>query len=419
MHIQGYSLAGTGSVSAPRARQVTLAPQSGGCSDAYFAPAPGGGATSCSFQVNANLDLGLSGATAPAGVTVSAVVGSKAGTGGTSYPLTFSSSTGTTETWTGSASLPTGTGSNEIDLQVNCNKNAANSVCSGANTKATILNVQRAYAQSSSTSGPIQSAYIVDSAGNPDQDSFEVCETQDNNSCTKNLGVTITVSGAFANTATTGTTPYTLNYGSGTSASQTGSVTCPPNSAGQFVQTVTQGCQGTYICNGSVSAETNCVTDASCANINPLSGGSPPPPADCVQTNNGVSAGQIVQGFNSRIASPTNGSKYYCPNNWPTGGTFVSPPADDSRYVTMFIMPYGSFGGSGKTYYPIEGFAEFYVVGWDGDPCSTDPKAPDGSNGKGEVWGYFVQSITPNTTAIGGGKCTPSTFGPCVAILTN
>ena len=405
VHIQGYSLAGTGSLTAPLARQVTLVPVSGGCTDAYYAPNPGG--SSCTFQVHASVDLGAVSSTPPPGVTINAVVG------GTSYPLTFSSASGNTETWTGTASLTSGTGSTQIDLQVSCSKSAANSVCANKSTNATISDVQRAYAQSTAGSGPIQSAYVVNASGNPDQDSVEVCETQDSNSCTYNLGATITVSGGFTDTTTTGTAPYTLNYGNGTSASQTGSITCQPYSNGQFVQAVTNGCQGTYVCNGSVSAGANCVADATCANTNALTGQSPPPPADCVQTNTGVSQGQIVQGFTSRITTPTNGSHYYCSNNWPTGSTFVSPPANDSRYITMFITPYGSFGGSGQQNYPIEGFAEFYVVGWSGDPCQSDPKA-----GQGQVLGYFVQSITPSTSAIGGSKCTPSTFGPCVAVLT-
>jgi hypothetical protein len=301
---------------------------------------------------------------------------------------------------------------------VNCNKNATNSVCSGQSTKATIADVQRAYAQSSTASGPIQSAYVVDANGIPDQDSFEVCETQDGNSCTQNLGVTITVSAGLTNTTTTTAPMFVLNYGSGTSASQTGAVTCPPASTGQFVQTVTQGCQGTYVCNASVSSNKGCINDSSCVNINPLSGQSPPPPADCLQTNPGVSQGQIVQGVTSRITTPTNGSTYYCSNKWPTGNTFVLPPANDSRYMTIFIMPYGAFGGSGQAYFPVLGFGEFYVMGWSKDPCTSDPGPPGGGSGQGQIWGYFVQPVLSNANAIGGSQCTPSTFGPCVAVLT-
>jgi hypothetical protein len=411
MHIQGYSLTGTGTVGAPLARRVTLVPSSGGCTDAYFAPNPGG--SSCSFQVQADVDIGNVSTTPPPGVAVSAVVG------GTSYPLTFSSVNPTTkvETWTGTASLASGTGSNQVDLQVTCDQAASNSLCPKKSTTKTISDVQRAYAQSSNTSGPIQSAYVVDPAGNPDQDSFEVCETGNNN-CTHSLGVTITVAGGFSNTTTTNAPMYTLSYGNGTSASQTGAITCQPYSNGQFVQAVQNGCQGMYVCNGSVSAATNCVTDSGCANTNAMPGQTPSPPADCVNTNTGVSQGQIVQGFTARVTTPTNGSHYACPNNWPTSGPFVSPPSNDSRYITMFITPYGAFGGSGQGTYPIEGFAEFYVMGWSGDPCTSDPTVPGGGKDTGKVWGYFVQSITPATQAIGGSKCTPSTFGPCVAVLT-
>jgi hypothetical protein len=409
VHIQGYSLAGTGTLKAPLARQALLGEVPGGCTDANFAPDPG--TASCSFQIQAGLDIGSYPGTPPAGVTVAAVVA------GTSYPLTYSSTSAGTETWTGTASLPTGSGSDQIDLRVNCDKNVSGSVCAGQSTSATLTDVQRAYAQGSS-SGPIQSAYIVDQSGQPATDSWEVCEAQDANSCTHDLGVTITVAAGLTNTTTLNAPMYTLNYGSGTSASQTGSVTCPPASTGQFVSTMQQGCQGTYICNGSVSAVKSCVTDPSCANTNPLTGGSPPPPADCIQTNPGVSQGQIVQGLTDRITTPTNGTTYYCANNWPTSGAFVLPPANDSRYITMFITPYGSFGGSGQAYFPIEGFAEFYVMGWSQDPCTSDPPPPDGGRGHGQVWGYFVQPVLQNPTAIGGAPCTASTFGPCVAVLT-
>ncbi len=411
VHIQGYSLAGSGTLTAPKARQVLLNNVSGGCTDAHFAPNPG--TSSCSFQVQAAIDVGTVTGTPPAGVTVSAVVG------GTSYPLTYTTTSGTTETWTGTASVASSSGSNQIDLQVNCSKSAVNSVCAGKSTQATISDVQRIYAQSTSSSGPVQSAYVVDGSGQPAADSYEVCESQDNNQCSPTLGVTVTVSGGLTNTTTTNAPMYTLNYGSGTSASQTGAVTCPPASTGQVVSTITNGCQGTYICNASVNPTNNCVSDASCANTNPLTSvASPPPPADCAQTNPGVSQGQIVQGLTARITNPPNGSTYYCKNNWPTGGAFVLPPTNDSRYLTMFIMPYGAFGGHGQAYYPIKGFAEFYVMGWSKDPCASDPGPPDGGSGQGQVWGYFVQPVLQDPNAIGGARCTPSTFGPCVAVLT-
>jgi len=409
VHIQGYSLAGSGSPTAPRARSVVLNP-TGTCVDAYFAPNPGG--ASCTFQVQAQVDVGTQTTLPPPGVSVSAVVG------GANYPLTYSSNSGTTETWSGAASLTSGTGSNQVDLSVACDPKAKNSVCSTAKNKitTTFSDVQRAYAESSTDSGPIQSAYVINSAGTPDQDSFEVCEAQDGNSCTHNLGVTITVSAGFSN-ATTSTAPmYTLNFGSGTSASQPGAVTCPPG-GNNFVNALANGCPGTYICNASVTSTAGCRADSGCANINPGPGGTPTPPADCIQVSTGLKTGQVRMGMLARITTPTNGTHYYCANNWPTG-TFVSPPPDDSRYITMFIAPYASFGGSGKTTVPIEGFAEFYVMGYDGDPCPSDPGPPGGGNGKDQIWGYFIKSITPNGNAIGGSQCVLSTFGPCVAVLT-
>jgi hypothetical protein len=251
-----------------------------------------------------------------------------------------------------------------------------------------------------------------------DQDAFEVCETQNGGSCTPNLGVTVTLGSSFNTSTPTKATMYTLNYGTGTSASQTGAITCPPGSNGTFVNMITQGCPGTYICNASVSiSTTGCRTgDPTCANTNPTAGQTPAPPADCVQTNPGVSQGQIAQGLTARIEGSGGG----CPNvnHWPTAGSTTLPAANDPRYIIMFVTPYGSFGASGKGYYPIEGFAEFYVMGWSKDPCTGDPAPPDGGSGQGQVWGYFVHTVLANTNATGGSACTASTFGPCIAVLT-
>jgi hypothetical protein len=80
-------------------------------------------------------------------------------------------------------------------------------------------------------------------------------------------------------------------------------------------------------------------------------------------------------------------------------------------------MPYGSVNESGQAMLaseevPIQTFAVFYVTGFPGDNCNTDPKT-----GNAEIVGHFIKYI--NTLNNGGGqKCVLSSLGTCVAVLT-
>jgi hypothetical protein len=98
-------------------------------------------------------------------------------------------------------------------------------------------------------------------------------------------------------------------------------------------------------------------------------------------------------------------------------------PADDSRLINVFVMPYGSTDASGNPllksgYVPIKDLATFYVTGFAGDPCSSDDQAPPNA---GNAWivGHFIKKFEPNDN--GGGSGTPcdlSSLGPCVAVMT-
>lgn len=387
VHIQGWSALGTGSFSSPLARSVTLQPAS--CVDGYFSNAPVDSPANCTFGVNAVVDLGST--PNPPGVTVAAVVA------GTSYPLTYTSSS---SSWTGSATLPTGTGSNQVDLKVKCDKTVTGSPCSGGkSTSVTISDVQRSYAASSSTSGTIESAVISEN-GVGDANSFQVCETG-NTSCTHNLVATIAVAGSLQNLQQPPYPLYTMRFGT-SSASQTGAIACPPGGQGGFRVSLESGCSGEYAINGPPTP------DPACVNINPLPGSTPPPPADCVLTDNGVKTGQLRQGLRVRLANQS------CPNNFSTYTSTQSLPAGDPRIVEVFITYYGSFGGSGNNTYPIQNFATFYITGWDGDPCSTDdPAALD------EIKGHFIHYTNPYAIDGDGTQpCSPTSFGTCFVVLT-
>jgi hypothetical protein len=128
--------------------------------------------------------------------------------------------------------------------------------------------------------------------------------------------------------------------------------------------------------------------------------------------------------MNQRILGSANPTSCTNPNHWKSftftnGVPNVSPT--DPRLLTLFVTPYGSFGGSGSsTQFPIADFATFYVTGWSGsgqggDICQGDdvPAAP------AEVVGHFIKYInTLNTSSGGGSTCVLNSLDQCVAVMT-
>jgi hypothetical protein len=140
----------------------------------------------------------------------------------------------------------------------------------------------------------------------------------------------------------------------------------------------------------------------------------------------GVKNGPLQQGLADRIVnSPPPGDHYYCQNNWTNNNNGGPPiiPADDSRVITVFVMPYGSTDASGNPllksgYVPILNLATFYVTGFAGDPCSSDDPAPPNA---GNAWlvGHFIKYKNPvNDNGDSGTPCDPSALAPCVAVMT-
>jgi Putative Flp pilus-assembly TadE/G-like len=385
VHIQGWSALGTGTPTEPLARSATLSP--GTCSDGYFSGASAG----CAVGVQARVDVGAT--PNPAGLTVAAAMG------GQSFPLTYNTSGTFSGQWTGSATLAPGSGSNQINLHVKCTGGVTPS-CSKTKTT-TLEDVQRSYA-AGSNSGPIHSAGISEQEGSRivgGADSFQVCETG-HASCTHQLVVNITTTASLANAQTYNDPLYTMRFGSETSTSQTGAIQCPPGGQGGFRESLEKGCSGTYGPNAE-GPGWSCPDSAT--------------PQDCIETDNGFKTGQLRQGLTERITVPSNGTKYYCPNNWVKNNGEGAPliPSDDSRIVTVFVTAYGSFGGSGNTWYPIQTFATFYVTGWDGDPCKGDPSVE-----KDQVVGHFIKYTTLDSSGGGTTKCETNALGQCVAVLT-
>jgi hypothetical protein len=396
LHIQGWSAAGTGTLIAPLARSMTLStPPPNTCTDAYFSNST----STCTETISAWVDYGT---TNTKNVTVKPSIGGTAG-----GAMTPGATNGTAVQWNGTVTLKQA-GSNQIDLQVACTKGSGAACGSSTSTSATITNVQRSYAAGTS-SGPITGAWISEVGGlSQDADSFEVCEAQDNNNCTHNLVVTVDVTPSLQNSQHFSDPSYPIRIGTG----QANVVGCGGNaspSASQYRQNLAQGCTGPFSLNTS---------DPTCtrATISPY---------DCVLLVNGVKNGPLQQGLADHIANaPVPGTHYYCKNNWinNNNGGVPNIPADDSRLITLFVMPYGSTDSSGNSllgsgYVPIESFATFYVTGFAGDPCSTDDPAPSGG-GNAWVVGHFVKYINTLGNGSGTTACVLNALGTCVAILT-
>jgi hypothetical protein len=404
IHIQGYT-ATTGTVANPTVGQVTLA--SGGgtpCSDGYFTDP----ATNCTIAVNANVNFGTT--TPPSKAEVDAVVG------GVCYALTYQSTSGTTELWSSAASVPAtnctgfktaqkagtgyvsltaGAGSIPISLQVNDSTLAA---------PQTFTNVQKSYtgdiAGGTTRSGPIQGAFISEVGGLPqDADSFPSCGT-----CTHNLVVTIDIAGTLQDAQSVSDPVYTLRFdGTG---SQNQSVSCTPANGGTtFADELASGCAGTWTINPTLTC--------------------PDTSTDCLTPATGNKTNQVGSGMNQRILGSTKPSACTSPNHWQSftftnGVPSVSPT--DPRLITLFVTPYGSFGGSGSsTQYPIADFATFYVTGWQGsgsgfnNPCQGNG---DDTAATGTVVGHFIKYINTLGTGTGGTACVANSLDQCIAVMT-
>lgn len=395
LHIQGWSAAGTPSLTGPLARSVTLSTPAGStCSDAYYSntTAP------CTEAISAWVDYG---STKTKGVTIKPVVA-----GSTESALTPGQTNGTAVQWTGTISLQQA-GANQINLLVTCAKGTGAACGTTASTSATISDVQRPYV-AGTASGPITGAWLSDS-GNASQDahSFEVCENSD--FCKPNLDVTIDVAPSLENTQHFGDASYPIRIGT----SQGDVVGCGANaspSGSQYRQNLAQGCTGPFTVNTSDPTCTAATTS----------------PYDCVMLTSGVTNGPFQQGLADRIVnSPPPGDHFYCANNWTNNNNGGPPniPADDSRVINVFVMPYGSTDASGNPllksgYVPILNLATFYVTGFAGDPCSSDDPAPPNA---GNAWlvGHFIKyKNLVNDDGASGIPCDPSALAPCVAVMT-
>jgi hypothetical protein len=381
VHIRGWSNLGTGSATAPIARDVQLF--AGSCNDAYFS------ATSCTAGVQASIDFGADPSTlGPA--QVNAVVG------GQSYPLTYNASS---RLWRSSASnlipLPASAGSVAVGLAYkdNTTKNKFVALDNAA---------QRSYTASGSTSGPIQLAGVSEN-GIGDADSFRRCETG-YTSCTHNLTVTIGVSGSLQDAQGVNDPIVPLRV---TGGSQNQSLDCDPNLP-KLKDELATGCAPQYKKNTGSACPGNAGSLWATAQ-----------PWSCVAVQTGTAINDVPAGLNQRILGTDKPTTCTSPNHW---SSFPNLPQGDKRIVNVFLTPFGTFQGSGSDTVPVIGFATFYITGWAGNGNSfTNPCQGNGDDTAqpGYVVGHFIKYIdTLDTTGGGQSACDMSDFGTCVAVLT-
>ena len=81
------------------------------------------------------------------------------------------------------------------------------------------------------------------------------------------------------------------------------------------------------------------------------------------------------------------------------------------------VTDFSALGGSGMTEVPVTNFATFYVAGWTGSKCGTNP-APPFDVKKGAIWGHFIKYAQPDPNAEARDTCDPTSVTPCVPVLT-
>jgi hypothetical protein len=404
VHLNGWSAAGNGAQpNDPILRDVTLVP--GTCVDPYFSSA----ASACTFGVRARVDFGpgdplRAGLLAKVNATV----------GGTTLPLTYSSTSGL---WSSATNFALAPGAGPVNVTMDWVENAGTLTSKGSPSgnncgttggnkcKGSFGIVQRAFSATAARSGPIKVATISKN-GFSGANSLERCSAVQT-SCTHDLVVTIGVKGNLANASSVNDPVVEMRVAGG---SQNQSLDCDPAVANLRDELAT-GCQPTYARNAGTTA---------CPN-SPGTLWATLQPWTCVAVQTGGAVNQVPAGLNLRIMGADKPASCTAPNNW---SQFPSLPQNDPRIIEVFLTPFGSFDGSGSTTVPVTDFATFYVTGWTGqgqgfnNPCQGNGDDPVPGNDPGVIVGHFIKYIQATGTGSGTTACDPDAFGSCVAVMT-
>jgi hypothetical protein len=288
----------------------------------------------------------------------------------------------------------------------------------------------------SSNSGGILAASLTDSSG------VEIQSTQNTTTATTvNIAVNVL---SFQNSQSIPSAPIELSFG-GNQAN--GLVSCPGQSAGgpAALMSLWKGCQPP---NNNFALNANFSTTP-CNPLNNAAGASL-----CLPVNSGN--GKLDKYLDDAMQCRINGSSSAnscqpvttCvnPNYWAAPNTIpqlLSESPADPRLVELFVTDYGALG-NGRTQVPIRVLTDFYVTGWQGDPCigktpgsnsvgqttggsvtlnyvGDDAPSPTANNNDpaGVLLGHFVQYTTLSSGGTGSGQCVQSTtLGNCIAVLT-
>jgi hypothetical protein len=282
--------------------------------------------------------------------------------------------------------------------------------------------VQRAFGGDDDLSGPIRTAHLLNMGSGfgtpscpgpagfgPACNSFPIGETH-------SLAVDVQLGGAI--TTSKNDPPVLLRIVGG---SRNGTIDC--NKTGNLRDQLANGCDLPYRIN--TNSDLRCVDATTVTTKSALLAS--PQAYPCVAVQTGGSVGQFTQGIQDRILNGANS----CPGAGQPGQNYWDlypdfPSADNSygfndpRIVYVFMVPFGSFRGSGNAILPIVSFGIFYVRGWGGngggndDPCpGAIPNVP-----AGDLAGNFITHVADSADAYGTEACVVGSFNPCVAVLT-
>jgi hypothetical protein len=440
------------------------------CSNPYFPTA------SCSVRVHirAAFAAGIN----PANVTMTAGVdgsGNRAMAAGSSADCPAADPVGSL-CWESTADIPISTSGwhtiNVVWKDANTGdslgaaqcKNGGNNPCDDTSTVGAIA--QRVFFANSTNAGPLMSVDVMDDSNPPiraEQPGSTAFHSYAQGG-TATLGVQIGIQQAFATTSPA-SPPVTLRFGSG---GQTQAVDCNPSTGPYSTQYGAKYGNALYNSMTQLDGEfqygcvpTYQVWDGATA-CPGASGGFYPgnrtqlwastQPWMCASASTGNVNQAIGNGLNARILGNRNANS--CPamggtttdsnghvtygtanghNNWYPRQANGQPvdanwnpsnlPPDDPRIVFIFLVPFGTFNGSGQDTYPVIRFATFYVTGWQSNGGNNNPCQGNGDDTAppAGVVGHFMTYAVPDISGDSTRHihCTdPSGIDVCVAKLT-
>lgn len=385
----------------------------GGCNpDPYFSTA------ACSATLNVTIDFGVAD---PLASPVPAVEVKAFGAGCHNVlgcDLTY---TGSGNVWTGTVSAPSGPGPYPIEIRWSHKPCASGSTC-GRQTS-TRVKVQKLFFGSSAVSGPVRLVQIeeLDDLGNLISMYANTLPAGDHH-----LVVRVGVRQSLEAASDVSDPPVEMRLAckrddgtDETGCSRTQALDCDPAppvlTPSNFKTQLEMGCPRTYKVNQYAPPWWPCPSG--------LTGLGEP--FECAQIATGVRMNDVVNGLNARFGNST--ASCINDNNWQFYGS--GGPLDprvnttDPRIVFVFLVPFGSFAGSGGGTVPVARFATFYVTGYSGEGSRKDPcRFPFGDAEdtlSGAIKGHFI-NYTFGVNNGGGGDdlCDFSSISPCVAVLT-